>query len=70
MEDYRQPWWSKILERLFELLFYIVIFGGIFVFALISLWPIISCALGLCTVEVGPIGEGDCNPNWTAPGGC
>jgi hypothetical protein len=70
MDEYRQPWWSKIIEKLFVIIFWTVLLGGILAFALLSLWPIISCALGLCTVEVGPIGENDCNPNWTAVGSC
>jgi hypothetical protein len=70
VDNYRQPWWSKILERLFGYLVFLVIIGGILVFALISLWPFIACALGQCTFEVGPIGENDCNPNWTGAGAC
>lgn len=70
MENYRQPWWSKILERLVVIIFYLVIFGGILILALIALWPLIACFLGLCTVEIGPIGENDCNPNWTGVGAC
>ena len=69
-ENFKQPWWSKILEKIFESSMYIVIFGGIVLFALFSLWPVISCLLGLCTYEITPIGEGDCNPNWTGVGAC
>jgi hypothetical protein len=70
MSDSKIPFYSKVIEFVFKWAFMFLIFGGILLFAFISLWPIIACMLGLCEYEISRPGEGDCNPNWTAVGAC
>lgn len=70
MDDYKQPLWSKILEFIVLKGIVLLIFTGILLWIVLSIWPFVACAMGLCEFEVGRPGEGDCNPNSLAVNGC
>ena len=70
MDDYKQPLWSKILEFIVIKGIMLLIAGTFLIWIFISIWPILACVMGLCEVEIGRPGEGDCNPNSLAVNGC
>ena len=61
---------SKVVSFLLKWIFLAIVFGGILLFAAISLFPIFAHIAGWTTVEITTPGEGDCNPNWTSADAC